>query len=153
MKIQFHVEDRWWWEAESSGEYSVSSTYCALLDQQGVGDDRPVFAMLWKLPVPPKVKLFLWRLFLNRLPTRSNLFDRGIQIQSTVCLLCSSTVETDVHLILNRRRMRPIWNLSLQWLNEMYVIPGTTIEHFMSQSGVAGCKARVMKQCIWASIS
>ncbi|GJX29545.1 RNA-directed DNA polymerase, eukaryota, reverse transcriptase zinc-binding domain protein [Tanacetum coccineum] len=40
---------------------------------------------LWSKVLPIKLNVFLWRMLLDRLPTRTNLYNRGIDID---CVLC-----------------------------------------------------------------
>ena len=38
------------------------------------------FEELWKIKIPSKIAVFAWRLFRDRLPTKSNLRARQVQI-------------------------------------------------------------------------
>lgn len=49
---------------------------------------------LWNLKIPPKMKIFFWRLLNNALPHNTNLQHRGIQIQNC-CARCGET--EDLH--------------------------------------------------------
>ncbi|GJT34378.1 RNA-directed DNA polymerase, eukaryota, reverse transcriptase zinc-binding domain protein [Tanacetum coccineum] len=52
----------------------------------------------WSKILPIKVNVFLWRMFLDRLPTRSNLSNRGLDIPCTLCPNCGIGVESRNHL-------------------------------------------------------
>jgi len=50
-----------------------------------------------------KVVLFVWRLFRNRLPTKDNLFRRGVINQNSLeCVADCDSAESSVHLLLHR---------------------------------------------------
>ncbi|GJX32954.1 RNA-directed DNA polymerase, eukaryota, partial [Tanacetum coccineum] len=50
-------------------------------------------ATRWVKYVPIKINVFAWKVFLDRLPTRSNLQHRGVLVSDLLCPLCSSTQE------------------------------------------------------------
>nr|KYP47044.1 hypothetical protein KK1_031349 [Cajanus cajan] len=58
-------DDSWNWKPEPSGELSVSSAYKTLMSQTSTNGRQELFACMWKLDIPPKVFMFVWRLFTN----------------------------------------------------------------------------------------
>ncbi|CAN1806221.1 Transposon TX1 uncharacterized 149 kDa protein [Linum perenne] len=76
------MEDKWLWHKDRKGRFSVKSCYRLMKE----GHQRPRnpeelsrerdWRWLWQLPIPSKVKLFLWRGCCNLLPTRKNLHRR-----------------------------------------------------------------------------
>ena len=78
---------------------------------RGVSGSK-VWAMLWKLKVPNKIKVFGWRVCQNILPTRDNLVHRRI-IDDDTCELCKSTSETVIHAIWECGVARDVWASSL----------------------------------------
>ncbi|GJR69755.1 RNA-directed DNA polymerase, eukaryota [Tanacetum coccineum] len=50
-------------------------------------------ATRWVKYVPIKINVFAWKVFLDRLPTRSNLQHRGVLVSDLLCPLCSSDQE------------------------------------------------------------
>jgi hypothetical protein len=81
------------WQYESSGIFSVRSGYRLALirdhDLDAMGSstnangERAVWKKLWKLPVLPKVRNFLWKLIKNGLPTNANRRYRHITEDAT----------------------------------------------------------------------
>nr|GEX59921.1 putative RNA-directed DNA polymerase, eukaryota, reverse transcriptase zinc-binding domain protein [Tanacetum cinerariifolium] len=76
-------------------------------------------ATRWIKTIPIKVNVFAWKLCLDRLPTRSNLFKRGVQVQSSLCPLCNTLQEDTSHLFFScdvasaiSRRICRWWNVS-----------------------------------------
>ncbi|GJZ96151.1 zinc finger, CCHC-type containing protein, partial [Tanacetum coccineum] len=51
----------------------------------------------WSKLMPIKVNVFIWRM-LDKLPTRSNLFDKGVDVPCVLCPICDSKVESRNHL-------------------------------------------------------
>jgi hypothetical protein len=85
------------------------------MDQDYVVD--AVAASIWHKDIPLKVVLFVWRLFRDRLPTRSNLFRRNvIDIDAQSCVGGCGLVETSTHLFFHCNFFASVWNFILQWL-------------------------------------
>lgn len=74
--------------------------------------------ILWVYRVPLKVKVFGWRVLLNRLPTRSNLGDIGVISNShdKACVFCFQAVEEADYVFLICPRTRMVWKwLGIGW--------------------------------------
>jgi hypothetical protein len=63
------------WALTSSGQFSVSSMYMAMMDS----DIVPHNIFLWKLKILLKVKVFLWLLYRKVILTKDNLLKRNWQ--------------------------------------------------------------------------
>ncbi|KAJ4765935.1 RNA-directed DNA polymerase (reverse transcriptase)-related family protein [Rhynchospora pubera] len=84
---------QWVWTTDRI--FSVASTYKAL---SSAGKLKSPFMWIWKLHVPPSLKLFLFLLSCDRVLTRQQLSKRGLHTQSG-CDFCSSTdLEDNLHL-------------------------------------------------------
>lgn len=92
------------WKESESKFFTVKSCYITMSIVSVVSDLeinlKVVFDLLWKMKIPLKVRIFGWRLLLDRLPTRSSLVARRIisNLHDMVCVLCFNAVEDDVHL-------------------------------------------------------
>ncbi|PWA41815.1 hypothetical protein CTI12_AA550650 [Artemisia annua] len=62
--------DSWLWSLDSSSGFTVASVR-SLIDANSLDVDSN--ATRWNRSIPIKVNVFLWRLMLNKLPTRVNL--------------------------------------------------------------------------------
>nr|GEY30076.1 hypothetical protein [Tanacetum cinerariifolium] len=69
------MEDRWVWNLESSGEFSVSSIRMKI-DELRL--PRVSYKTRWVKHVPIKVNVFVWKVMVDALPTRFNLSRRCI---------------------------------------------------------------------------
>nr|GFA79838.1 RNA-directed DNA polymerase, eukaryota [Tanacetum cinerariifolium] len=77
--------DRWFWDMNGSGSYRVKDVR-NMLDDFLLPKDE--VATRWLPHLLIKLNVFAWRLYLDRLPTKSNLIRRGIQVIFTI--LCFS---------------------------------------------------------------
>jgi hypothetical protein len=84
--IQFSdEEDAIVWQYQSSGKFSVQTLY-TIVNNRGV---QQIFTpVMWKIPVPFRLHVFLWLLANNKALTRDNLAKRK-SIEDKSCLFCS----------------------------------------------------------------
>ncbi|XP_021975294.1 uncharacterized protein LOC110870420 [Helianthus annuus] len=90
-------KDAWVWEPDKNGVFSVAAVKKWL---RGGRLTHGISAMKWEKWLPIKVNFFVWRLRLDRIPTRSALLRRNISMPSCVCPLCETGIETAQHLLL-----------------------------------------------------
>nr|GEY62656.1 RNA-directed DNA polymerase, eukaryota, reverse transcriptase zinc-binding domain protein [Tanacetum cinerariifolium] len=83
------------WTLNDSSGFSVASIRCLIDAKTLVVDSN---ATRWNHYIPIKVNVFLWRLVLNKLPTRVNLDRKGIDVDSVLCPICCVDVETANHV-------------------------------------------------------
>ncbi|GJW79628.1 RNA-directed DNA polymerase, eukaryota [Tanacetum coccineum] len=69
----------------------------------------------WNRLLPIKVNVFLWRLKLNKLPSRVNLDRRGIDVISINCSSCQGDLETVNHTFFNCGLAKELWPLLAKW--------------------------------------
>jgi hypothetical protein len=82
-------------------------------------DDSFRWDKIWRLKVPNKVKMFLWRIAHNSLVVKRNVARRGVDSE-TICPMCYRLDEDCVHLFLKCKGAKECWRL----LNlEEYHIP------------------------------
>jgi len=77
VTLQVQKEDKWLWNLEKSNAFTVRNVYNFLTTQTTVVNTVDA-KLLWHKDISLKVVIFAWRLFRNRLPTKDNLFRRGI---------------------------------------------------------------------------
>lgn len=105
-------KDKWRWKACSSGEFSVSSAKKLLAAAPCTISQ---VKMQWKVWVPLKVKIMVWRSLINRLPTKDELHKRGVILQSHLCELCDMDVETNTHLFTGCFFTTEVWYRVEAW--------------------------------------
>ncbi|GJW81864.1 retrotransposon protein, putative, ty1-copia subclass [Tanacetum coccineum] len=108
------MEDRWVWDLNGEGVFRVKDVRI-LLDECFL--PKAPTATRWVKYVPIKINVFAWKVFLDRLPTRSNLQHRGVLVSDLLCPLCSSAQEDSSHLFFSCRLATDIVRLVCRWWN------------------------------------
>lgn len=91
---------------EKHGVYSVKSAYRLLDSNRFIGNatdlpsasENEVWKLIWKLKVPPKIRVFWWRVIHEFLPTRKILHDRHVEPIAN-CELCGVDEESIRHVL------------------------------------------------------
>ncbi|KAJ9547496.1 hypothetical protein OSB04_020039 [Centaurea solstitialis] len=104
--------DKWCWEGDSDGEYTVSSLRGIIDGVLNPPNDNMCF---WNNWLPLRIKCFMWRLLLNRIPTRTNLSKRGVNTPSLLCPLCNLEEETVDHLFCSCSAVKDLWKWMCDW--------------------------------------
>nr|GEV22115.1 hypothetical protein [Tanacetum cinerariifolium] len=104
--------DTWQWSLDVAGGFSVAYARAFVDDTMLEAD---FVATRWNRTIPIKVNVFLWRLHLNKLPSRVNLERRGVQIDSILCQTCQLDVETVNHIFFNCEMAKDLWSLLAKW--------------------------------------
>ncbi|GJW89447.1 RNA-directed DNA polymerase, eukaryota [Tanacetum coccineum] len=119
--ILSNMDDRWVWDLNGDGVFRVKDARNLLDETFLPKDDVPT---RWIKCVPIKVNIFAWKVFLDRLPTRSNLSRRGVAIASLSCPNCNAESEDTAHLFFSCGLAKDVmwlvcrwWNLGLQTFN------------------------------------
>ncbi|GJV02712.1 putative reverse transcriptase domain-containing protein [Tanacetum coccineum] len=107
-------EDRWVCDLSEDGVFRVKDVR-NLLDEFFLPKSN--VPMRWVKFIPNKVNIFAWKLFLNRLPTRSNLAKRKVSIDTDVCPVCDSAQEEVVHVFFCCSLARDLTRLICRWWN------------------------------------
>lgn len=91
----------------------------------------------WVKAIPLKVKCFVWRTLMDRLPVATNLMNRGIIMANTNCPLCNGEHETGDHLFVKC----PISIEARSWIFKWCDIPATnfdTVNEFLNFAATWG---------------
>ncbi|GJS07785.1 RNA-directed DNA polymerase, eukaryota [Tanacetum coccineum] len=112
------MSDRWKWDLESSGDFSVASVR-KIIDDKSLSDVDS--KTRWIKYVPIKVNVHTWKVKTDSLPTRFNVSRRGIDIDSIMCVICDNGVETSIHLFFYCFMIRQIVRKITRWWDVPYV--------------------------------
>lgn len=52
-----------------------------------MGQKDEVFFQIWEIDIPPKSKHLIWRVMLDRMPSRENLRKRNVNLDDYLCPL------------------------------------------------------------------
>lgn len=104
----------------NNGRLSTRDLYLKL--NQG-NQASSIWASIWKLKLPPKVKMFIWKLLNHILTVRVFLRVRlrGIEVS---CPICNQREESVEHLFWTCPDIQQIWkDINLWWNLSFYFIP------------------------------
>ncbi|KAM6574504.1 uncharacterized protein LOC115696411 [Cannabis sativa] len=90
--------------------YHLAETIDKNNDSSTFSSNSNWWKRLWALKLPKKVKIFVWRVINDDLPTAVNLLHRKV-IQSSACSLCNCSRETLVHALFLCTRAQQVWSL------------------------------------------
>ncbi|PWA35692.1 Lipase, GDSL [Artemisia annua] len=104
--------DTWECNLDPSKSFTISALrkkidYCLL---GSIGDQTR-----WNKVLPIKINIHIWRLIQDRLLTRCNLDNRGIDIHSKRCPVCDEGLETTQHLFVECSLAKSLWKKISSW--------------------------------------
>ncbi|GJV92708.1 RNA-directed DNA polymerase, eukaryota [Tanacetum coccineum] len=109
-----NMEDRWVWNLNEEGVFQVKDVR-TLLDECFLL--KAPTATRWVKYIPIKINVFAWKVFLDRLPTRSNLQHCGVHVSDLLYLIYSSALEDSSHLFFSCSLVRDVVRLVCRWWN------------------------------------
>jgi hypothetical protein len=116
------------WSGEHNGLFSVRSAYRLGLQARlhslsggqssaGPSGERRIWDLVWKAAVPPKLRVFAWKVATDSLGTKQNL-NRRIPTVDPTCSLCGCKTEDSHHALIActlaralREELRVHWSL------------------------------------------
>ncbi|KAK1422143.1 hypothetical protein QVD17_25055 [Tagetes erecta] len=104
--------DKWVWLGDESGKYSVKSLRYIIDYNRLPSDLNP---MSWCHWIPLKVRCFMWRARLDRIPAKTGLIARGVGIGGGSCSLCIGTDESHSHLLISCPFASRVWDKVAEW--------------------------------------
>ncbi|KAF4400725.1 hypothetical protein G4B88_001280 [Cannabis sativa] len=123
IPIDLYMEDNLFWPFTPNGHYNVKSGYRVSRELNlhptrcsNMAEIQKWWKMIWSLQLPPRMKLFSWRVCHNWLPAKTNLKHRGMDI-NTCCDMCVRYEETLTHALWSFERVRNVWKLCSWYKN------------------------------------
>ena len=89
--------DKLIWVKGSKGVFSGKSAYLANQVTPLISNLSGLWPKVWKIKIHERLKMFLWRLGSNALPTRKMMAQRTGN-KDNLCHLCGEAEESNVHL-------------------------------------------------------
>ncbi|KAM1736077.1 hypothetical protein ACFX12_014475 [Malus domestica] len=128
--------DRLVWHYATNGIYSVKTGYSmalklmddGALGRKGRGNPSEsnklslVWNNIWRMQVPHKIRIFIWRCCNNALAVRRNIKRRHMRVDN-VCGVCNAVNETENHLFFRCELSHVFWFCSPLHLNS-HVLEG-----------------------------
>ncbi|XP_058782239.1 uncharacterized protein LOC131656564 [Vicia villosa] len=117
-------EDSFGWLKNDEGIFTVRSCYSWLTAETALDSVSPgvlgALSSCWNSAAPLKMQYFGWRLLHDRLPSKDQLFKRGIitEITQLRCVFCSFD-ESAVHLFVSCPFADNIWRKVYDWIGSI----------------------------------
>jgi ribonuclease HI len=126
--------DFWGWHFETTGIFSVRSCYRAIVATKSAREDwfeeraatsnpmreEKAWAKLWKVPVPSKIRVFLWRVARHSLPTGDVRHDRHMA-PSPACSICGLE-DSWRHSLFECNMSRCVWSLMGEEITDLLAV-------------------------------
>ncbi|PWA40157.1 reverse transcriptase domain, Reverse transcriptase zinc-binding domain protein [Artemisia annua] len=106
------MEDRWCWTLEGMGHFSVKSARVAIDKKILITTGDPT---RWSKFLPKKVNIMVWKMIMDRIPTRVNLDARGVDIPFVLCPICEGCSETVNHIFFECSFVTQVYNRFARW--------------------------------------
>jgi hypothetical protein len=152
--LQESLVDKWVWKLHSSKCDTVKSAY-AYLKASDITLNEGFEHFLWLKSVPLKANIFVWRLFMNMLPTKDNLHKRNaIDATQLSCAAQCGGYEDMDHLFFRCDVYGRVWLLVSKWLGFESVFHDTIWVHSSQFRGLGGISknSRTAFTIIWISV-
>ena len=147
-----HV-DKWILKLHATNCYTVSSAYYFLTElEHNRHQQHNNNNFLWLKAVPLKVLIFVWRLFLDRIPTRNKLFQRRVLLISDQgCVSNCGSNEDREHLFITCSFFGDLWNLVACWLGLSTIFYCQFFAHLHQFGGMRGFSKKMTESMniIW----
>lgn len=115
-----HNVNHWIWMPKASSTKLASAVYHTLNNQSVASDSWVGWNTVWRIPVAPRIKHFIWLCLRGRLSTSAFLFNIKLGPDNP-CVFCGLHRETIDHLLYNCNRTRNIWDQLASKLNTSIV--------------------------------
>uniref|UniRef100_A0A2N9F8H0 Reverse transcriptase domain-containing protein n=1 Tax=Fagus sylvatica TaxID=28930 RepID=A0A2N9F8H0_FAGSY len=107
------------WLGTPTGTFTTRSAYQLMVDDNNRvtgSSSNPVrlnafWNGIWKANDPHKIRVFMWRACSSILPTKTNLFKRGI-VSSSTCPTCQDGAESVLHILWDCAYAKECWQNS-----------------------------------------
>lgn len=112
-------------------------------DGEGSGQSNKaaVWKGLWRLRIPPKLRIFVWKACRNALAVRHNLQKRRVPVDKG-CVFCAHADETQEHLFFYCEFARAMWFASPLQLDVRSLGDGDFLAYWMALLAIYEVKGR-----------
>lgn len=110
VPIYTHKVGTIYWGLSNHGKFTTKSMYSNLLQQELNSQIHTIpYNWIWKIPIPPKIKTFLWLIMHDKLPTTKYLNHIGVTLNDQ-CQICHTHPKSTNHLFLHCPNIIHIWH-------------------------------------------
>lgn len=130
--------DQWVWEADDNREFLVKSMRRLLALNRGSNDLNPMNYFKW---VPFKVRSFVWKVGLNRIPSKVALSSLRVHIGYEECSFCFGNQESSNHVLPKCCFAFDVWVKISKWCGRIIPLSGYISDCLDYYSVMVGSKA------------
>ncbi|XP_075483594.1 uncharacterized protein LOC142523746 [Primulina tabacum] len=129
-------EDHCFWFFNPRGKYTVRDGYRVatgfydLPEFSSTSRMEDWWKFLWALSIPPKIRIFCWRVVLDTIPKEQNLLAHHVP-SSGNCPLCHYSCDSSSHAVFMCLLIKPCWNGTSFWPTLKRVGHLSTIDIFI----------------------
>ncbi|CAI8614207.1 unnamed protein product [Vicia faba] len=107
-----------------------------------------------QFPVLSNIKVFVWRLVQDRVPTRKQFLKRiMLESHDVLCVFCEQHEEDLDHLLLHCPKVKPIWQMIQKWMDVELPTEGNCCLQFLKVVEVLKGKLACNKTgVIWLTV-
>ncbi|XP_071688566.1 uncharacterized protein [Rutidosis leptorrhynchoides] len=116
FKFGYRDTDSWKCNFQTNGLFSLSRLKL-LIDEKLLPNSLTAYETERNNLMPQKIGVFIWRVRQNRIPVRTKLEKRGIDLDSLRCPVCDNDIETVDHILLHCSFAKDVWNMVYRWWN------------------------------------
>ncbi|BBH09066.1 hypothetical protein Prudu_021464 [Prunus dulcis] len=102
-----NLQDCQIWKGTANGVFSVKTAYNMFFKGPSWPDYS--FSLLWKLKIPPKLKIFAWLIAQGKILSNEQRVRRQLTLDAS-CGVCEWPIETTLHILRDCYKARDIWN-------------------------------------------
>ncbi|XP_071700071.1 uncharacterized protein [Rutidosis leptorrhynchoides] len=113
-------EDSWKWLLDNNGSFGTK-ILTGIVDDKKLNTQTIFKDTVRNKAIPQKINIFSWKEKMGRLPTRSELDKRGIDLNTTLCPLCNDHVENLEHALTKCHHVKNVWISFLKWWNLHFI--------------------------------
>lgn len=123
--LDIHLNNQGWkdirfWPGSMKGIYTVKSGYALEMNFtlppqfQSSHPNMDWWKLIWKLSLPPKLRIFIWRASKDLIPTDANLLSRYVPTTG-LCPLCKSGIASTSHCLIFCPLVKNLWKNTVFW--------------------------------------
>ncbi|XP_058742316.1 uncharacterized protein LOC131614778 [Vicia villosa] len=147
------VKDKLLWWSNQDGVFNVKSCYNLFRDRdlEDVVETQTKLALkrIWKTNIPSRLKVFGWKVALNRLPTKDQLVKRGIiRNEQELCVFCDEKAEDLDHLLFKCKISQKVWGNIYVWLDIKDMKDFVGVHHLRNFTQALQGKIKKKKLCL-----
>uniref|UniRef100_A0A2N9HDP5 Ribonucleotide reductase large subunit domain-containing protein n=1 Tax=Fagus sylvatica TaxID=28930 RepID=A0A2N9HDP5_FAGSY len=101
-------QDTWCWSLTTNSQMTVKSAYKELCLHASQSGSAPLMEKIWKLSIHERLKMHLWRIASNLLPSKASI-STFTPTLDTICYLYENSPETITHLLWECSLARALW--------------------------------------------